>query len=121
MKTKIYCRKCGELLPGDGGYCHVCRENKSDAQVEERYFPDDPKNKVYAVDTYITVCKCVKVEASNEDGAERKAHGYVENLLKHRTDTEFIHALAGEGFQDAEETEYIVSGEADENGDMKYN
>lgn len=120
MKIKIFCRRCGEQLPGDGGYCHVCRENKGDADVEERYFPDDPKNRVYAVDTYITVCKCVKVEAANRAEAERKAHDYGANLFRRRTDAEFIHELADEGFHDSEETEYRVSGEADEDGDIQY-
>ena len=120
MKTKLYCRRCGEQLMADGGYCFCCHENKGDADVEERYFPDDPKNKVYAVDTYVTVCKCIKVEAANEDEADKKAQAYVAGLIKHRTDTEFIHALADEGFQDAEGNEYRVSGEADENGDINY-
>ena len=62
MKTKLYCSRCGEELWGDGGYCHCCREDRSDAQVVERYFPDDQKNRVFAVDVYVTVCKCVKVK-----------------------------------------------------------
>ena len=120
MKTKYFCRRCGEQLSSDYGYCFCCCENKGDADVEERYFPDDPKNKVYAVDAYVTVCKCVKVEAADEDEAERKAESYIVGLVKHRTDAEFIHALADEGFQDAEETEYKVSGEADEDGNVGY-
>jgi len=86
----------------------------------EHYFPDDPKNKVFAVDVYVTVCKCVKVEAKDEADADRKAKAYVADLFRHRTDAEYIHALADEGFSDAEGLETSVSGEADENGDIQY-
>ena len=120
MKIKFYCRRCGEQLPSDYGYCPVCRENKRDYDVEERYFPDDPKNKVYAVDVYVTVCKCIKVEAADKCEADRKAADYITELLRHRTDAEYIHALANDGFSDGEELETRVSGEADENGDIQY-
>ena len=33
MKTKYFCRRCGEQFVGDYGYCPVCRENKGDADV----------------------------------------------------------------------------------------
>lgn len=120
MKTKLYCRRCGEEVPGDGGYCFCCHEDKGDADVEERYFPDDPKNKVYAVDVYVTVCKCVKVEAASVEEAERKASDYVASLGRHYTDAEYIRNLADAGFSDAEGLETNVSGEADENGDINY-
>ena len=120
MKIKFYCRRCGEQLLGDGGYCHCCRENKGDVDVEERYFPDDPKNKVYAVDVYVTVCKCIKVEAADKDEANRKAGDCMAELGRNRTDAEYIRALANEGFSDGEELETRVSGEADENGDIQY-
>lgn len=86
----------------------------------ECYFPDDPKNKVFAVDTYITVCKCVKVEAKNKAEAHRKVEAYVVELLRNRPDAEYIRALADEGFGDAEELETRVSGEADEQGEIQY-
>jgi hypothetical protein len=120
MKTKIFCRKCGTQLIGDGVCCPVCRENKRDYDVEERYFPDDPKNKVYAVDVYVTLCKCVKIEAADKCEADRKAADYITDLLRHRTDAEYIHALANDGFSDSEELETRVSGEADKNGYVKY-
>lgn len=120
MTIKHICRKCGTELGSDYGYCPVCRENKGDAQVEERYFPDDPENKVFAVDVYVTVCKCLKVEAKDEDEAERKAGNYIADLARYRTDAEYIRALADEGFSDAEGLETRVSGEADENGEIEY-
>lgn len=86
----------------------------------EHYFPDDPKNKVFAVDTYVTVCKCVKVEAKNKAEAHRKAEAYVAGLFRNSTDAEYIRALADEEFQDAEGLETRVSGEADEHGDIQY-
>ena len=121
MKIKVYCRRCGEQLLSDGGYCHCCRENKSDAQVEERYFPDNPKNKVYAVDVYVTMCKCVKVEAKDADKAYAKIEKIVEDGLNsccggHET----CQWLQDNGFHDAEEIDLRVSGEADKNGDIGY-
>ena len=91
-------------------------------QTTTHYFPEDPKNKVFAVDVYVTVCKCVKVEAKDAKEADQKASDYVGNLiLCHRnTDAEYIRALADEGFQDAEELETRVSGESDEHGEIQY-
>lgn len=89
-------------------------------QTTTCYFPDDPKNKVFAVDVYVTVCKCVKVEAKDKAEADRKSRAYVAELFRHRTDAEYIHALADDGFQDAEEFETRVSGEADEHGEIQY-
>lgn len=127
MKVRHLCRKCGTRLEtgrsvteGYRYYCPNCDEDMYEVEADDRYYPDDPKNKVYAVDTYVTVCKCVKVEAANEDEAELKAHDYVADLFRHRTDTEFIRELADEGFHDSDETEYRVSGEASEDGDIEY-
>ena len=120
MTIKHICRRCGTILGSDYGYCFTCRENKGDHQVKECYIPDDPKNKVFAVDAYVTVCKCLKVEAKDEDEAERKAGNYIADLARYRTDAEYIRALANEGFSDAEELEIRVSGEADENGEIEY-
>lgn len=120
MRTKYFCRRCGTELGSDYGWCLCCKECEGDADVEERYFPDDPKSKVYAVDVYVTVCKCVKVEAPSKKRADELARSYVAGLFKHRTDAEFVCKLASEGFQDAEELETRVSGEADEHGEIQY-
>lgn len=85
-----------------------------------RYFPEADGNKVFAVDVYVTVCKCVKVEAKDAEEADRKAQAYVADLFRHRTDAEYVRALADEGFQDAEELETRVSGEADKHGEIQY-
>lgn len=82
--------------------------------------PGDPGNTVFAVDVYVTVCKCVKLEAADAGAAEAEAHKYVEGLRKGRTDAEFVRKLSDEGFQDAEEQEVKASGEADETGEIEY-
>lgn len=84
MKTKLYCSRCGEELWGDGGYCFCCHEDRNDAQVVERHFPDAPKNRVYAVDVYVTVCKCVEVEAESAEAA-------IADVEKREWDGEFVH------------------------------
>lgn len=89
--------------------------------TKEVYFPEAEGNKVYAVDVYVTVCKCMKVEAKDEDEAIAKASARLSSkCIRNKYDAEMIRALADEGFQDAEETEFKVSGEADENGEIQY-
>ena len=127
MKTKHYCRKCGHELsienvsPGYAFVCPECDENMYGIEADDRYFPDNPANKVYAVDAYVTVCKCMKIEAASKAEAERDAEAKMLSLVfSQRNDADMIRALADMGFQDAEETEYKVSGEANENGEIEY-
>lgn len=89
------------------------------------YYPDDKDNKVFAVDVYITVCKTIHVEAKDRDAAQEEAWRVMRmnatHLLEHAGgDREFVHTLAELGFHDAEETEYRVSGEANELGEIEY-
>lgn len=120
MKTKLFCRRCGEQLLGDGGYCHVCREDKGDADVEERYFPDDPKNTVYAVDAYVTVCKCVKVEAHDKNAAEDMVRKMIDDAMLASDEADTCAKLGEMGFHYGDERECACNGEADEDGDVKY-
>ena len=39
-------------------------------QTTTRYFPDDPKNKVFAVDAYVTVARRIMIEAHDKNAAE---------------------------------------------------
>lgn len=89
-------------------------------QTTTRYFPDDPKNKVFAVDVYVTVCKCYKVEAKDEKDAEAKVESELVDAGRGADDATYIHNLADRGFQDAEEYETRVSGEADSDGEIQY-
>ena len=120
MKTKYFCRKCGTELGGAYGYCATCQEYKHDYDVDKRYFPDNPKNKVFAVDAHVTICKCMKVEAASKAKAERLVANELAESAMHRTDAEWIHGLADMGFSDAEELKVRTSGKADENGDIEY-
>ena len=119
MKTKLYCRRCGEELLGDGGYCHVCHENKDDTDVETRYFADDPKNKVYAVDAYITMCRCFKVEALNSKEAEELVYDMVVKATN-CPDDQTLDSVDDLKLCFADNVETEASGEADESGDIKY-
>lgn len=84
------------------------------------YFPVDPKNKVYAVDVWVTVAKCLKVEAKNREEAEEKAEKFVvENFLSKPTPM-VMHLLNTAGFEATEDAEFHVSGEANENGEIEY-
>lgn len=120
MKTKYFCRRCGEQLPGDGGYCHVCRENKGDADVEERYFPDDPKNRVYAVDAYVTVVKCFKVEARDKNAAEDIARKMIDDAMLPCMESETCAKLSDMGFHYGEERECVCNGDAEDDGNIRY-
>ena len=87
----------------------------------ERYFPDDPKNKVFAVDVYVTLCKCVKVEAKDKADAKRKAKEIMLAKLQDCwTPAEETSVLRDMGFEGCDEVEYKTSGEADEQGEIQY-
>lgn len=126
MTRKYLCPHCGaELNAGmlavfSNVRCPKCGEVTSPNLADKRYFPETPGNKVFAVDVYVTVCKCVKLEAADADAAEAGAREYLAGLHKGRTDAEFVEELSAEGFQDAEEQEVKASGEAGETGDIEY-
>ena len=126
MKLKHLCPYCGAELNENlmmffvSMQCPKCGKRVDRGIADTRYFPEDPGNKVYAVDVYVTVCKCVRVEARDESAAEKAANAYMDGLCESRVDREFIERIAQEGFQDAEEQEVKVSGEAGEDGSIEY-
>ena len=86
----------------------------------ECYFPDDPKNKVFAVDVWFTVATCMKVEAKDADEAERKAEEALLAKLQGCTPAEEMSVLRDMKFEACDEVEYKTSGEADEQGEIEY-
>ena len=126
MKRKYLCPYCKTELNGDlvelvaFSSCPKCGKRVGTGIANVRYFPESPGKKVFAVDVYVTVGKCVKLEASDAADAETEAEKYLAGLRKGLTDTEFVEELSKEGFQDVEEQEVKASGEADETGEIEY-
>lgn len=126
MTQKYLCPHCEAELNENlmkvfaSSLCPKCGKNIGKGIADVRYFPETPGNTVFAVDVYVTVCKCVKLEAADAAAAEAEARKYVDGLREGRTDKEFVGKLSVEGFQDAEEQEVKASGEADETGDIEY-
>jgi ribosomal protein L37AE/L43A len=126
MTQKYLCPHCEAELNENlmkvfaSSLCPQCGKNIAKAAADVRYFPETPGNKVFAVDVYVTVSKCVKLEAADAAAAEAEARKYADGLRKGRTDAEFVEMLSQEGFQDAEGDEVETSGEADETGDIEY-
>ena len=87
----------------------------------ERYFADDPDKKVYAVDAYMTLCKCFKVEAKDGNEAKEIVQKTIVDALKVGEDVDTGRILADLGFSDTEDMELSVSGEANVEGDIEYN
>ena len=86
----------------------------------EKYFPDDPKNKVYAVDVWYTLAKCFRVEASSRDEAERMVRETIEERFGNALAGQAGHVAADMGFDDGEEYETKVSGEYGKDGEPEY-
>lgn len=126
MTQKYLCPHCEAELNENlmkvfsSSLCPQCGKNIGKAIADVRYFPETPGNKVFAVDVYVTVCKCVRLEAADAAAAEAEAGKYLAGLREGRADREFVEKLSSEGFQDAEEQEVKASGEADETGDIEY-
>lgn len=126
MTRKYLCPRCGTGLNASmveafaSGPCPKCGRRVDKETADVRYFPETPGNTVFAVDVYVTVCKCVRLEAADAADAEAEARKYLDGLREGRTDTEFVGQLSAEGFQDAEEQEVKASGEADETGYIEY-
>ena len=126
MTRKYLCPHCKAELNANmveafaSGPCPRCGKRVGKETADVRYFPETPGNTVFAVDVYVTVCKCVRLEAADAAAAEAEAGKYLAGLRDGRTDREFVEQLSSEGFQDAEEQEVKASGEADETGDIEY-
>ena len=87
---------------------------------ETRYLPEVKGNKVFAVDTYVTLCKCIKVEAHDETAAVDAVGDMVAKMLKGCTGAMGAQRLAEEGFEDCDDYETRVSGEANADGKIEY-
>lgn len=87
---------------------------------ETRYLPEVKGNKVFAVDTYVTLCKCIKVEAKDEDAAIAEVEGMVAKMLNGCSGAMAAQILGEEGFEDCDECETRVSGEANADGEIEY-
>lgn len=126
MKLKYLCPHCGAELNENmvrvfaSILCPKCGSRVGRETADVRYFPEAPGSAVYAVDVYVTVCKCVKLEAADADAAKAEAIRYLDGLADGRNDREFVEKLSSEGFQDAEDPEFKVAGEAGEAGDIEY-
>lgn len=131
MKVKYICDKCGaeDAVDGDrtllrnwptcGKHdtCHKCGKR---TWHNARYFPEADGNKVFAVDVWLTVSHCMKVEAKDGDEAERIARDRLCDQLQGCSQSEALEVLGVLGFEDSDEQEYKTSGEADEHGEIQY-
>lgn len=90
MKLKHLCPYCEAELDENlmrvfaNVPCPKCGKRVDKETADIRYFPEDPGNKVFAVDVYVTVCKCVKVEAKDESAAEKAVNAYMDGLSEER-------------------------------------
>lgn len=125
MTFLIKCPECGRVICKDKieirkgmFYCDHCKKS---VYCSIGYLPDDPKNKVFAVDAYVTVCKCVKVEAPDEESAEKIVSDMICQDIYSQPSGEDTKALYELGFDTCEDDEVRVSGVANENGEIEYN
>lgn len=118
---KLKCSKCGQELPkrySPPRFCDWCPTCKTHTVMYAT--PEDPKNKVYAVDIYETVSRCMMFEASSQEEAEKKAAAFMDERLLGCTREEALNELRDLGFEDGEDFEYKVSGECNSDGDIEY-
>lgn len=126
MIVKYMCSKCEteltttDVSPGYAFRCPKCNRSIPRWKALERYFPSRKGYRVFAVDTYVTLCKCMKVEALSREGAEDIAQSEIVDGVFCHDDACAIKTMADLGFQDAEEMEFKASGEANENGEIEY-
>ena len=126
MKTRICCPKCGSelstenVLPEDRYVCKSCGEDFYGIEAEDRYFPDDPENKVFTVDAYVPLCKVFKVEAKTGDDAVKSVVEQIIDMLRGVNEMDVGHVLSDNRFHDCEDIDASVSGEADEKGQIGY-
>ena len=120
MKVKTTCEQCGaeDVRDREGqSYCPECGRR---TWHNARYFPEADDNKVFAVDVWLTVSHCMKVEAKDADEAEVKAREALLVKLQGCTQAEEMGVLRDMGFEGCDEVEYKTSGEADEHGEIQY-
>lgn len=122
MKIKYRCSKCRtEVMINDAPADFACRCPKCGTVMwDDKFFPSDSKNKVYAVDIFVDVSRCLKFEAASKEEAEEKAEEFMADKLKGCTSAEAIDELKSIGFEDSGNPEFKASGEADEQGDIQY-
>lgn len=96
------------------------KQMRVETVTTERYFPDDPKNKVFAVDAYVTVAKCFKVEAHDKKEAEAVVRNMIDVEMLHCDESQSCARLGDMGFHYADEYECACCGEADGDGEIQY-
>ena len=120
------CSKCEteltttDVSPEYAFRCPKCNRSIPRCKAIERYLPSRKGYRVFAVDTYVTLCKCMKVEALSRESAEDIARSEIVDGVFCNDDYHAIKTMADLGFQDAEEMEFKASGEADEKGEIEY-
>ena len=92
----------------------------NEGKPDERYVAEGKGNKVFAVDAYVSLAKCIKVEAADAEEAERKVREQIEKSLTGVPPCEMGRVLTSLGFEDCEELETRVSGETDAKGELSY-
>lgn len=118
---QIRCKVCGEEPPHTYrptrfvDYCPNC-----DKEHIMSFAPDNPKNKVYAVDVYATVARCFAIEASSEDEARGKAEELFNERMHGLGAMQALNELRDMGFEDTGDNEFTVSGECDSDGEIEY-
>ena len=75
---------------------------------------------IYAVDAYVSLAKCYRVEAESEEEAEKKVQEMVMDILN-RPSPEAEEGLLSSGFQNCDDIDELrVSGEETVDGDIEY-
>ena len=75
---------------------------------------------IYAVDAYVSLAKCYRVEAESKEEAEKKVQEMVFDILNHPS-PEAEEGLLSNGFQNCDEIDELrVSGEETVDGEIEY-
>ena len=88
-------------------------------QTTTRYFPDDPKNKVFAVDAYVTVARRIMIEAHDKNAAEDAVRKMIDDAMSACLEPEECSKLADMRFHYADERWCACNGEADDDGEVR--
>ena len=78
------------------------------------------RSKVFAVDSYVSLCKVFRIEAGTREEAEGIAMNRIGEMLQDVDEMEAGRVLADNGFHGCDDVEVKASGEADESGEIKY-